>query len=54
MKVNPQKSVLISRGQIIKGRTHTEHSLRDVSHSMEEGIKYLGFLLKPNNYLSND
>jgi len=54
MKINPQKSMMISIGQSIQEKTHTEHSLKVFNHSMMERLKSLGFILNPNNYLSHD
>jgi hypothetical protein len=54
LKQTKKKIAPVIRVVVLTRKVHTEHSLKDVSHSMEEGLQYLGFLLKPNNYLSND
>jgi hypothetical protein len=50
MDVSPQKSTLHTRGLLDIEDQHILRAMGFPISRCEEGMKYLGFSLKPNNY----
>ena len=54
MEINDGKSTLTTHNMDVEESRHAIHTFPFLRESLDDGLKYLGFLLKPNNYLKKD
>ena len=54
MEINDGKSTLTTHCMDNEEVRHASVIFPFIRASLDEGLKYLGFLLKPNNYLKED
>ena len=54
MEINAGKSSLMTHGMDVVEVRHATTLFPFIRANLDEGLKYLGFMLKPNNYLKKD
>ena len=54
MEINAGKSSLTTHGMDVVEVRHATTLFPFIRANLDEGLKYLGFMLKPNNYLKKD